>query len=32
MLLGVVNNLNDTQLRRYPLKQVVKLRTRLAAI
>ena len=32
MLLGDFNNLNDTQLRSYPLKQVVRLPTRRAAI
>ena len=32
MLLGDFNNLNDTQLRSYPLRQVVRLPTRRAAI
>ena len=32
MLLGDFNNLNDTQLRSYPLKQVVRLPTRRPAI
>ena len=32
MLLGDFNNLNDTQLRSYPLKQVVRMATRRSAI
>ena len=32
MLLGDFNNLNDTQLRSYPLKQVVRMSTRRSAI
>ena len=32
MLLGDFNNLNDTQLRSYPLKQVVRMETRRSAI
>ena len=32
LLLGDFNNLNDTQLRSYPLKQVVRMATRSSAI